>query len=310
MSIVERILPVFQKNYPRETRDVIWNYCMERSMQTELTEANLENMCGTSLVTGFGGGGGKEEIVKLAEALGICGISNPENDAAHKCHKPPPTNVDNLTPDEILEAINVALPFRIDFPEFSGRCTQGLPTKYGTTSNRHIFYLWVLKRIVELCPDRSTGIIEIGAGFGLLGYYLDALGYLDYTTIDLALINACQTYFLARNLPDRTIVISGDVQDPFDLRHKSAIKLLHATDFVNVPKNRFGLMVNMDGLTEMGIDHARRYVQSDCAPLLFSINHEVNPYRVCDIAPPHRLRQYRYPFWLRVGYVEELYSTV
>ena len=308
MSIMDRILPVFQTNYPRETRDVIWNYVMASSMKAELTEANLENMCQTALVGGFGGGGGKVELVKLAEALGVCGITNPENDAAHKRHVPPPVNVDNLTPDEILDKIQAVLPFDITFPPFSGNCKQGLPTKYGVTADRHIFYLWVLKRIMELCPDRNSGILEIGAGFGVLGYYLDKVGYRDYTTIDLALINACQTYFLSKNLYGRNIIVSHEVVRPFDVMYKDCIKLLHSTDFEAVPKNRFSIMVNMDGLTEMGIAEAEKYVQSDCAPLLLSINHEVNAYRVADLKQPRKLK-YRYPFWLRDGYVEELYAA-
>lgn len=305
MSIVERIFPVFQRNYPNETRDVVWNYCMASAMKSELNEANLENMCQTPLVSGFGGGGGRVELVRLAEALGIAGLSNPENDAAHKKHMPSPANVDGLTPDAILDKIQAVLPFPITFPPFSGNCTQGLPTKYGVATNRNIFYLWVLKRILELCPDPSAGVIEIGAGFGTLGYYLDKVGYYDYTTIDLALINACQTYFLCKNLPDRTLILSGEAENPLNLM--DSIKLLHSTDFVDFPKNRFSIMVNMDGLTEMGVDEAQKYVGSNCAPILLSINHEVNPYRVCELKQPNRKRAYRYPFWLRDGYVEELY---
>lgn len=307
MTVLDRILPVFKKNYPSEVRDVIWNYCMDRASKVELTESNLDNMCQTDLVSGFGGCGGREEIIKLAEALGISGITNPENDAAHKRHVLPLSSVENLDSDEILNRIQTKIPFQIQFPPFSGNCKQGLQTKYGVTTNRHIFYLWVLKRIMELCPDRSSGILEIGAGFGVLGYYLDRVGYRDYTTVDLALINACQTYFLSKNLPERNIIISGDVANPFDLQYKDSIKLLHSTDFVSVPKNRFSIMVNMDGLTEMGIEHATKYIQSDCAPTLFSINHELNQYRVCEVNQPLRILQYRYPFWLRSGYVEELY---
>lgn len=306
-NILDRIIPLFQKNYNLEVRDIVWDTCMAQATKVELNESNLENMCSTDLVAGFGGSGGNEELVRLAEALGVCGISNPENDAYHKQRIPPAANVDNLSPDEILDRIQTALPFAIQFPMFSGNCNLGIPTKYGITSNRHIYYLWVLKKVIELCPDRSTGIIEIGAGFGMLGYYLHQLGYMDYTTIDLALINACQTYFLHRNLPERNLVLSGDVEDPFDLKHRECLKLLHCSDFKAVPANRFGLMVNMDGLTEYGLEQAKVYVQSDCAPVLLSINHEVHPYRVCELPQPNRKMAYRYLFWLRPGYVEELY---
>lgn len=311
---IDRILSVFKTNFRCEKRGVVWNACMDAALKVELNETNLENMCQTPLVSGFGGGGGRPEAIRLAEALGACGISNPENDAFNNRHVPPPSNCDNQTMDEILDRIQPFLPFKIQFPPFSGNCLQGIVTKFGVTSNRHIFYLWVLKRIMELCPDRDSAIIEIGAGFGLLGYYLDKVGYRDYTTIDLALVNACQTYFLKRNLPDRRFILSGDVDNqidqPFNSNYKDAIKLLHTTDFHNVLKGRFDIMINMDGLTEYGYEEARKYVQSDCADTLLSINHEVNTFRVFDIDQPHRKLKQRNLFWLRPGYVEEIYIGV
>jgi len=307
-GLLGRIQEIHRRNSFGEVRDVIWNTCMERSKNTELTEANLLSMCQTPFVTGFGGGGGAPEVKMLAEALGVCGISNPENDAHHGAKIPPPCNLEGLTADDILDRIQAVFPAFIHFPPYTGGCVQGLHTaRFGTLTNRYVQYLWVLKRILELCPKSTCPIIEIGAGFGVLGYFLHGLGYRDYTVIDLSLINACQTYFLTQNLPGRKLILSGEVSDPFDLRYQDAIKLLHATDFRDVPANRFAIMINMDGLTEYGLQQATRYVQSDCAPLLLSINHEVNPYRVCDIPQPLRRRAYRYPFWLRPGYVEELY---
>lgn len=301
MSIMERILPVFSRNYPIESRDAIWNFCMSLIKGCELNETNLENMCATPLTAGFVGTGGGGQIVLLAEALGIFTIANLETGAASS------STASKMSLDQLLTAIQARLPFQIDFPPFSGNCIQGLQTQYGVTSNRHIFYLWLMKRVMELCPDPNSSILEIGAGFGMLGYYLSKAGYRDYTTVDLALVNACQTYFLARNLPDRNLIISGDVANPFDPQHKDSIKLLHSTDFKEVPTGRFSIMVNIDGLTEYGPVEASKYVQSDCAPMLLSINCESNPYRVFDIAQPAKKLKYRYPFWLRPGYVEELY---
>lgn len=310
MITIDKIRSVFAKNYPREVRDAVWNNCMATAMKEELTEQNLENMCGTALVTGFGGGGGKEEVVNMAQALGIFGIENPESNAFYGCRYPPKDHMGDLTMDQVLDRIQDALPFPLKFPPFSGNCRQGLKTKYGVTSNRHMFYLWVMKRIMELCSDRSSSIIEIGAGFGILAYYMELAGYKDYTSIDLALINACQTYFLSRNLPNRDIILSGDVQNPFEDTHKAAIKLLHATDFSMIPDGRYDILVNMDGITEMGIAEASKYIHRQCAPMFLSINHEVNPFRVCEIAQPSMRRVYRYPFWLRPGYVEELYERI
>ena len=75
MNIIERILPILDKNYPLEIRDVIWNSCMTYSTQIKINEENLEKMCTTHLVSGFGGDGGQKELVKLAQALGVSGIS-------------------------------------------------------------------------------------------------------------------------------------------------------------------------------------------------------------------------------------------
>lgn len=139
---------------------------------------------------------------------------------------------------------------------------------------------------------------------------MDKAGYKDYTTIDLAHTNACQTYFLTRNLPNRDIILSGEKENPFDLSYRNSLKLLHSSDFKNIIKDRFDIMINIDGLTEMKIEEANKYVQSDCASFLLSINHEVNSYRVIDIHKPYRILKYRYPFWLREGYVEELYEQL
>ncbi len=308
-NTLDRITTVFERNYAAEVRDEIWDLCMAAARQTALTESSLRDMCQTSLVFGFGGGSGGKEVVALAKALGVCGLSNPESDAFYGRYYPPPTNVDGLDADEILDRIQAVFPVPIHFPPFTGNCLQGLHTqRHGILTDRYVQYLWVLKRILELCPDRNAGIVEIGAGFGVLGYYLHGVGYRDYTVVDLALVNACQAYFLTQNLPDRELILSGEVPDPFAARHKDAIKLLHASDFHDIPPARFALMVNMDGLTEYGRGPAARYVQSDCASTLLSINHEVNRYRVRDIPQPHRRLQYRYPFWLRDGYVEEYYA--
>jgi hypothetical protein len=307
-GLMGRILSVFRKNQATETRDVIWEICFSEAKKTELNEPNLMNMCQTTLVAGFGGGDGRGKVVNLAEALGISGIQNPEANAHHGGPFPARSNVDNLSIDDVLDRIQERIPFKIKFPEFNGNCLQGFHTsRHGTITNRFIQYVWAMKRIMELCPDKNSSVIEIGAGFGVLGYFMELAGYTDYTVIDLSLVQACQTYFLSKNLPHRKLILSGEVPDPFSERHSNAIKLLHANDFKNVPKGRFSIMFNMDGFTEYGIEQATRYVQSDCAKMLLSVNHEVNLFRVCEIDQPLRKRAYRYPFWLRSGYVEELY---
>lgn len=310
MNIVERMLPVFYKNIHLNEKGMIWNACKQHAETVELTVENFENMAQTDLIWGFFGGTQSREIrptiIKFAQAVGIVGIENPGDDGV-RCY--PKVGIAHKTYSAILQEIEKKLGFQISLPEFIGN-GDGLKTTYGVITDRHCYYLWVMKRIIELCPDRSSRIIEIGAGIGLLGYYLDKAGYNDYTIVDLAYTNLCQTYFLNRNLPDRDIIISGEEEDPFNVTHKESLKILHSRDFKNIGENKFDIIINMDGLVEMNGEHATAYFVSNCAPLFLSINHEVNEFRVCDLDAneTYRKRDYRHLFWLREGYVEELYK--
>ena len=203
-----------------------------------------------------------------------------------------------------MKIINDKIGFDISSPPFiGGRKINN--TNYGIITNRHCHYLWVVKRILELCPNRDSKIVEIGAGIGLLGWYLDRLGYKDYTIIDIARTSACQAYFLHKNLPHRNLILSGETENPYS--NTDDIKILHSSEFSKAPINRWDIMVNIDGLTEMGLDIATNYVGSECSSMLLSINHEVNNYRICELKTNKKLI-HRYPFWIRDGYVEELYK--
>jgi hypothetical protein len=259
-----------------------------------MTEQNLDNMADNNLCFGFFGGsyiGNDEEshrqralfsIKKLCEALGA---KEDFNDVENK------------------------LGFELDMPLFVGG-RKVLQTDWGIITDRHVHYLWVMKQIIDLFPDRNTSIIEIGAGLGLLGYFLDRTGYKDYTSIDLAYPNACQTYFLYKNLPGREIILSGEKINPYRYAYKNSLKLLHSTDFKNV-KGRWDIMINMDSLPEMVFIEAMKYIESD-VPLLLSINRENYNFKVCDIAMTCRKQLYRKPFTLRADsqYFEELYQRL
>ncbi len=292
--MIERILKAFNKNLPIENRGSTWDWRLSFSSTVPITEENLNNMGDNNLCFGFLSGSyaanddksHAERAIysfkKLAEALGTI------ND---------------------FQSIEEAIGFKIKLPKFIGG-RKVLQTDRGILSDRHCHYLWVMKRIIELCPDRNSSIIEIGAGIGLLGYFLDCAGYRDYTSIDLAYASVCQTYFLHKNLPERDIILSGDKENPFDLCYKNSLKLLHSTDFNNIAKYRFAIMINMDGLTEMEIEEANKYISSDCAPLLLSINREDNPFKITDISKPFRNQIYRQSFLLRNdgSYIEEIYQ--
>ena len=335
MNILERILRVYEENILAENRTNMWDWCQSHNSKVELNESNLENMANTDLVFGFFGGSHemglpesntnaaiervtRTALLKLAQLIGVSGIENPEGGLFLTQH------ILKLSDSDMLRKIETSIGFKIELPEFVGG-REVVKTDFGIITDRHIHYLYILKRIIDLCPDRNSSIIEIGGGLGLLPYFLDKAGYKDYTCIDLAHANVCQAYFLHKNLPERELIISREKKNPFSLKYKNAIKLLHTSDFPNMPdyynhevfrnkydsvnilEKRFDIMINIDGFTEMSPSEVFKYIRSNC-PLLLSINHEVNEYRVIDLCEKYRKLIYRYPFWIRPGYVEELYT--
>lgn len=292
--MIERILKAFNKNLPIENREATWDWCLSYNKSVPITEESLNNMADNNLCFGFFGGSyiGNDEIShrdrarysikKLAEALGA---------------------------KEDFNDIEDKLGFKLDMPSFIGG-RKVLQTDWGIITDRHVHYLWVMKQIIDLFPDRNTSIIEIGAGLGLLGYFLDRAGYRDYTSIDLAYPSACQTYFLYKNLPDRDIILSGEKENPFLAKYKNSLKLLHSIDFRNI-KGHWDIMINMDSLPEMKIEEAIKYIDSD-VPILLSINRENYNFRVTDMAQKYRKQLYRKPFTLRNDsqYFEELYQRL
>jgi len=73
----------------------------------------------------------------------------------------------------------------------------------------------------------------------------------------------------------------------------------------------FDVIVNVDSLTELGRAVAERYLRraAELAPTFWSVNHEVNAFRVFSLNASLRVFQSvdRRPYWLRAGYAEELY---
>jgi hypothetical protein len=94
----------------------------------------------------------------------------------------------------------------------------------------------------------------------------------------------------------------------------ASIRMLPCTAYNNTPEERYDLVVQFDGLTEMGRSLAQNYMDrfGKWADLFLSINHDYNEYRVLDLYKenPHIRVRERFPSWYRDGYVEELLRWV
>jgi len=75
---------------------------------------------------------------------------------------------------------------------------------------------------------------------------------------------------------------------------------------------KFDIVVNMDSFPEFGKDIAQEYVNKikTVTQKFLSINHEGESYTVRElfINDPDLINYSRFPFWLRKGYVEEMFE--
>jgi hypothetical protein len=239
-------------------------------------------------------------LIRLAEATGSIRAWNPEN-------PPSDDGVTSATLETLLTALDEAIGIRLDFPNPFPR-EFGLPSSRGIASYRAPQAIYQAWRTRELLRERGgTKVLEIGAGLGRTAYYAQRLGITDYVIVDLPLANVAQAVFLGRVLGSDSIWLPGDPISQMAGRIR-----IYPPRWLTHSQEEFGVALNADSITEMDAHHAIGYFReiSRRADLFLSINQESYSLRVrdlpskCEIEP----RVLRYPYWLRKGYVEEVYS--
>jgi hypothetical protein len=232
------------------------------------------------------------ELHVLCDALGARRQRNPEW---------PVDNSSQLDTDTLISRLDAAFGVPIDFPNpFSPEF--GLDTRRGVASYRAVQALYQAWRISRMMAGiTSPRVVEIGAGLGRTAYYARRLGIVDYTIVDIPMSAVAQANFLGR-------VLGLDAIHLFGEDGGSGIRIVPPAEFF-AGSNRYDLVVNVDSLTEMDRQTAVEYMNQieRRADLFWSVNHEANEFCVRDLfsltAASHVTRV---PYWLRVGYVEEL----
>ena len=193
---------------------------------------------------------------------------------------------------------------------FDGRCVfpnpylgeRGVATEYGVASIRIPAAIYQSIRVREF----GASICEIGPGLGRTAYFSKLLGAERYTLVDLPIPSLCQSYFLGTSLPNETFTFNHESS-----KNYKGIKFQQPESFLN-DTEKYDVILNVDSLTEMGIEVAKTYLKSFVGKSnwFLSINHEGNEFTVREIAA--ELNEYRLVSrvrsWVRMGYVEELYK--
>jgi hypothetical protein len=240
-----------------------------------------------------------DSLVRFGEAIGAIKLDNPEGHNAK--------NFNKRYANKIVPSLELKLGTPISFPNIYTD-EVGIWTERGVASYRAIQALYQAHRIKELLKDLpNPRVLEIGAGLGRTAYYCKLLGIEDYTIIDIPMTALASSYFLGRTLGENQVCLLGENLN--DSAHK--VKILTPDQFLN-SQCHYDLIVNVDSLTEMDINTIRAYLNKieKSSSMFLSINHEGNSYSVFELLAPSSYVKTlsRQPYWMRSGYVEELYS--
>jgi hypothetical protein len=246
----------------------------------------------------------RDRLVSLATALGVLPVENPEQ-GGYGQHM-------GRTGVELARMVQVELRTEIWRPPVMGLF--GLDFDGNVLDARAAEDAYCAHRLRGMVPDHTNAVVaEIGAGFGGLALQGIRTGFRRYITFDLPLVTLLQGYFLMQVFGPDNVGLFGE--DAGDRR----IVLLPYWEFTNADHD-FDLVVNRDSISEMPPPAAITYLKEVFrrgVPFL-SINQEsqaesgqadIPQLHVAKMARLHSdlVRTDRRIYWLRRGYVEEVY---
>lgn len=238
-----------------------------------------------------------DSLRRLAEAVGAERIEQPETYRFDAAPPDPPET------EALLSAIDTRMGFKLSFPNpYPGEL--GLATTRGVASIRAIHAIYQAWRVKRITKDISSPkVVEIGGGLGRTCYYAACLGISDYTIVDIPMSAAAQGYFLGSVLGPDAVSLYGE-------RRGKVVKLIPPEAFFGAAE-RYDIAVNVDSFPELECGTTSRYLRvlSKLVSVLLSINHECLPVMVHELAGQFAPSSYeRFPYWMRRGYIEEIFS--
>ncbi|KAB7782716.1 hypothetical protein F8B43_5471 [Methylorubrum populi] len=238
-----------------------------------------------------------DRLLRLSEALGLTPIRSPEQGeyaaplAGTLAHHAEPARIE------------AELGFPLAFPDvgapFGVRYGAGILPEHAFS---HAYAAW---RIGQL--GSFERVVEIGGGFGGLAWFLRRPGR-RYTILDLPFTNVLQGWFLLKAGLD--VSLAGEPE--------AAVRVLPWWEIER--DESYDLAINQDSLPEMPPETAAMYIARirAIAPLFCSINQEAaapNTDAFRQVVVPDLVardggyrRLSRNLFWMRDGYVEEIYA--
>lgn len=334
LAIVDRAIDYFHRlndsfDLPKYENDDMWGHRLRENYfgfekallkrDHEKVSQTLRNVCETPLVTGFYLSdilerSGNQEVawhifdtlVSMASAFGYP-IENPEQ-GNH--------SLAELDFEQIFEFVLHHVP-ALRYPPRAGGGIFGIRTPEGVIAWRDLIAAHNATRVVENLGTLPRTVCEIGGGMGGLGYYLARMGT-AVSIFDIPIVSLLQSYFLMTNLGADQVWIYGEDPNP-----SAKVRIQPWWELQDMADNAFSLTVNVDSLAEIELGIALNYIDlihTKTEHLFLSINQESGAWNtdrtrqniVGDLVATRGgfKRTYRFPYWLRAGYVEELYRVL
>jgi SAM-dependent methyltransferase len=246
------------------------------------------------------------ELLALAEYMALVPVETLKQGALNTAPEPA----------QIMSALRDAIGIDPAFPHKVGGLFC-LDTGAGLMQQRDVWALYTALRLTHLVRDKADArICEIGGGLGQVCHYATALGFPNYTLIDLPHVSLLQAFQLMRLYPEKRIALYGG-----DFDSNADIRVYPTFMFGRAPEKYFSVTINVDSLPEMGWDNALAYIeaarlnssrflsinQEAAAPLGFAAERQI---QIPEIFARAGLRkpEYRFRSWVRRGYVESFWD--
>jgi len=207
-------------------------------------------------------------------------------------------------------------------PDIDGRLLK-LRTSHGLFGERDLNAIYTALLTERMsCRLGVTGparICEIGAGTGRVAYWSMRFGAKSYTIIDLPQVNVLQGYYLLKGLGADRVALYDEA---WTHSAERMVRILPAHATWERRGDEYDIVLNQDSFPEMDSDTVEdylRWIGATSARGLLSINHESKPTygpALVQVSVPEVIEHLggfelldRYPYWLRKGYVVELYRA-
>lgn len=257
----------------------------------------------------------QDNVVGLAEYLGVVRTESTQQGLKAYSLK------DGL--NYVVAKIEAAIGISIDFPDIGA--PYGVKTHNSLITMEHPEHLYVALRINRAIRDylkdkenQVLNLVEIGAGFGGLAYWIMKLKKIKantYTIIDLPLINVLQGYFLVQAFGASAVKLYGETPD-----NAATIFILPNFAFEAEIENDIDVLINENSMPEMSetiVQNYIMYAKKRLSGIFFNYNHEAYSvvYGKPQVFVPEIvervggfIRLSRDASWVRSGYVEEVYK--